>query len=84
MKLLRTEVADQCAGGGGGVGAVSCADGIIRVTCGDGNVLAIHQLQVPGKRAMQARDFINGLGEKEIVVCPPTTAEAEASTSVAV
>ena len=84
VKLLRTEVAARRAGGGTGAGTVSCADGRIHVTCGDGNVLAIHQLQVPGKRAMEARDFINGLGEKKIVVVGTSkTAEAETSAAAA-
>ncbi len=40
-------------------GAVAITEGEIRVGCGDG-ALAITRLQPPGRRAMDASDFLNG------------------------
>ena len=37
------------------------------VTCGDGSVLGISELQPPGKKIMSARDFMNGMrGSKKL------------------
>lgn len=40
-------------------GAIRCGDGMIHVGCGDGAV-AITRLQAPGKRPMEAADFLRG------------------------
>lgn len=47
---------------------LEASDGQILVGCGDGSILSIEELQLEGKRRLQARDFLNGVklfvGEK--------------------
>ena len=38
------------------------------VACGFNTVIAITELQIPGKNKMSARDFINGQGRKLLCV----------------
>ncbi|MEN9808769.1 MAG: hypothetical protein RLZZ488_336 [Pseudomonadota bacterium] len=42
------------------------ANGALELVCGDGSVLNILELQAPGKRAVMARDFWNGLRIKSL------------------
>jgi methionyl-tRNA formyltransferase len=37
------------------------------VSCGDNTVLAITELQLPGKNRMTTRDFLNGKGRQLII-----------------
>ena len=62
IKIVRTRLAEASAWGGGEEeGGVAVLRDAIYVRCGDGSVLQVLELQVPGKRAMAARDFVNGL-----------------------
>jgi methionyl-tRNA formyltransferase len=47
---------------GGRPGSIVLAeDGQIGVLCGDGRLVTVTELQVPGRRRLSARDFINGM-----------------------
>ncbi|GAB4819162.1 hypothetical protein N2152v2_006208 [Parachlorella kessleri] len=69
LKIVRTRVASQSAlrGGGGGSSSggnsqqvVAGKDGMF-IRCGDGSVLEVLEVQVPGKKVATAKDFANGL-----------------------
>ena len=64
IKIVRTRLAEASVWSGGSEeeeGGVAVMRDAIYVRCGDGSVLQVLELQVPGKRAMAARDFVNGL-----------------------
>jgi methionyl-tRNA formyltransferase len=60
LRLLRASVADGGAHEGAPGTVLGIADDGLRVACGAG-VLAVHELQRPGKRATSARDFANAV-----------------------
>jgi methionyl-tRNA formyltransferase len=60
LKLLRASVTDASARDGAPGTVLGIADDGIRVACGEG-VLAIRELQRPGKRPTTARDFANAV-----------------------
>jgi len=41
-------------------------DLVLRVTCGDGSVFGIVELQPPGKKPMDVRSYVNGLRGKRL------------------
>lgn len=49
-------------------GGLSFAHDALRVVCGNGGVLEILELQMPGKRAMAAKDFWNGLRNRKVTL----------------
>lgn len=55
--------------------SVELRDGALELSCSDGSTLRIHSLQPPGKRAMDARSFFNGLRGQNLEWCPLTCAE---------
>lgn len=59
IKLHLARVADDGEGGPGEVLIADASAGLLRVACGEGAV-DILEIQAPGKRAMDVRDFLNG------------------------
>ena len=48
------------------VGVREGKQSVLKVVCGDGSVLGLTQVQVPGKNVVDARSFVNGLRGQEI------------------
>lgn len=73
VKIITTRVAPAAPLGAvvtsqqGNEWPVKFASGALKVRCGDGEDLEIVELQAPGKRAMAASDFWNGLKIKTIL-----------------
>jgi len=44
---------------------------VLRVVCGDGSVLGLTHVQVPGKTMVDARSFVNGLRGQDVHWCDP-------------
>jgi methionyl-tRNA formyltransferase len=44
---------------------------VLRVVCGDGSVLGVTHMQVPGKNIVDARSFVNGLRGQDVHWCDP-------------
>ena len=63
LKILKTRVAtgDDDASVGGEKNLVAAGPAGLKVTCGDGQVLELLEVQAPGRKAVAAKDFINGL-----------------------
>lgn len=63
LKVIRTSVLREQGGMCLGVHDVKFSDELqcLRVTCDDGSVIGIHEVQPAGKKAMSARAFWNGL-----------------------
>jgi len=51
-------------------------DDAMLVACGDGSVLEVLEVQLPGKKVMDAKSFQNGLkaGKKRLLTAPSTAA----------
>ncbi len=60
-KILKTRVGTAL-----NAGKVEFANGVLRVGCGNNMALEILEIQAPGKKPMQSRDFWNGLKEKSL------------------
>ena len=63
-KLIQTSVASEAAaatGSGPDDRLVSLNGKVLELACGDGSVLKVHQIQMPGKKAVDAKSFWNGL-----------------------
>jgi methionyl-tRNA formyltransferase len=60
-KILKTCVGGKCA-----AGTVEFGEGVLKMGCGDDIALNILEIQAPGKKALSARDFWNGLKEKSL------------------
>ena len=67
MKVLEGGLARAAAAGPPGSLATGGTGGGIHVTCADGGVYRIDVVQVPGKKAMRADAFVNGLGGKRLL-----------------
>jgi methionyl-tRNA formyltransferase len=61
LKVLRTRIARREAGAALGIHSIHLVGDAIRVTCDDGSQVDILEIQLPGKRAQDARAFWNGL-----------------------
>lgn len=60
LKILRTRVGE--GGGGGPTGReVAAGGGGMALRCGDGGLLELLEVQAPGRKAVAAKDFVNGL-----------------------
>jgi methionyl-tRNA formyltransferase len=70
LKIVRTRLVDASPLR---IAPFSCQfhGGKLLVGCGDGSLLELAEIQAPGKRAMAARDFWNGLREKHLEVVRP-------------
>lgn len=68
LKVVRTTVLREEGGMCFSVHNVSFDEkqGYLRVTCGDGSMLGINEVQPPGKKVMDARSFWNGLRGKSL------------------
>jgi methionyl-tRNA formyltransferase len=64
LKILRTRVGR----GATRAGAVVVGGGVIRVGCASGTELEVLEIQAPGKKAMSAKDFANGLKGRELTL----------------
>lgn len=62
FKIWRTVLTGETAPAGTAAGAILAADSSqgLKVAAGDGQVLAITELQAPGKKKMQAQDYLRG------------------------
>ena len=62
FKIWRTVLTGETATSGTTAGEILAADSSqgLRVAAGDGQVLAITELQAPGKKKMQAQDYLRG------------------------
>lgn len=62
FKIWRTVLTGEAAPAGTAAGAILAADSSqgLKVAAGDGQVLAITELQAPGKKKMQAQDYLRG------------------------
>ena len=62
FKIWRTVLTGEIAPAGTAAGAILAADSSqgLKVAAGDGQVLAITELQAPGKKKMQAQDYLRG------------------------
>lgn len=67
LKIVRTRVGEPAAWRGGSEREVAVTRDALLIRCGDGSVLEVLELQAPGKRAMAARDFANGLKDRTLV-----------------
>jgi len=78
----RVELGPGAAGSTGAAGAAgtapskAAAEPVLRVVCADGSVLGIVELLPPGKKAMSAKAFVNGLRGAAIEWASPPEAEA--------
>lgn len=76
LKVLRTRVGSSAAAAEASSSQSIAAREVwvgkdeLRVVCGDGSVLEILEVQAPGKRAVAARDFINGLKGRKLTWRP--------------
>jgi methionyl-tRNA formyltransferase len=65
LKVLKTRVVDDGAASGGASGTgekvVAAGPAGLQITCGDGQVLELLEVQAPGRKAVAAKDFVNGL-----------------------
>ncbi|KAL4540166.1 hypothetical protein Ndes2526A_g03165 [Nannochloris sp. 'desiccata'] len=69
LKVLKTKVVDGSAASGGntlGEKILSAGSAGLTVTCGDGHVLELMEVQAPGRKAVAAKDFVNGLKGREL------------------
>jgi methionyl-tRNA formyltransferase len=64
LKILRTRVGR----GATRAGVVLVGGGVIRVGCGSETELEVLEIQAPGKKAMSAKDFANGLKGRELTL----------------
>lgn len=60
LRLLRSSVVDTQAGDAAPGTVIGIGDGGLHVVCGEG-VLAVREIQRPGKRPISARDFANAV-----------------------
>lgn len=60
------------AAGGNGVEAVVLEKGRLAVRCGDGDLLELLEVQPANKKPMPASALLNGLGDRTLVVKPPS------------
>lgn len=64
LKILRSRVG---TGGAAPAGQeVEFAGGVMRIGCADGSVLEVLEVQAPGRRAVAAKDFANGMKGKTL------------------
>lgn len=64
LKVLKTRVIDDGTAGSDdahGENVVSTGSAGLRITCGDGHALELLEVQAPGRKAIAAKDFVNGL-----------------------
>jgi methionyl-tRNA formyltransferase len=67
LKVHRAAAVDGGAGAGA-PGTATVVGGALRVTCGQGTVLELLEIQPEGKKRMAARDFVNGLPSGGLVL----------------
>lgn len=58
---------------------VKLSKGVIHITCGDGSVLGVKELQLPGKKVVDAAAFVNGLRKQRVEWVPIPEEEVEAA-----
>ncbi|KAK3426183.1 hypothetical protein EUGRSUZ_F02693 [Eucalyptus grandis] len=61
LKIITTRVCSEIRGEGGEVDGISFAKGALLVPCGGGTVLEVLEVQLPGKKVVDAAAFWNGL-----------------------
>ncbi|PRW57094.1 pigment defective [Chlorella sorokiniana] len=70
LKIVRTRVGQPSSWQGSSEREVAATKDALLIRCADGSVLEVLELQAPGKRAMAARDFVNGLKGRSLVWQP--------------
>ncbi|KAF8026644.1 hypothetical protein BT93_F3201 [Corymbia citriodora subsp. variegata] len=61
LKIITTRVCSEIRSEGGEVDGLSFANGALLVPCGGGTVLEVLEVQLPGKKVVNAAAFWNGL-----------------------
>jgi methionyl-tRNA formyltransferase len=60
VKIVSARILGEGEGNASPGTLLGLRDGLLAVACGGGTVLALAELQRPGKRALRAADFVNG------------------------
>lgn len=63
IKVIKTRISPVCKANSD---VIILSGDALELVCGDGSVLQITDLQAPGKRALSAREFWNGLRSKSV------------------